>query len=450
MTTIVEMIAEYVTGLRFDGVPDDVVTKLKTAAAHNFSCAFTGRELPWSKAILEGLDSTGKDGGVSVWGSGSRAGLLEACFINASLSQSTLAEDMHTTSLTHPGSVVFPAVFALAQTYGVAGSEALVAAVIGYDVIGKVGRAMLTDRFRQSGWRPTGVFGPLGAAAVASRLLGLSTDQTASAIALACNTSGGLRQWAHSGTMDIYTHNGFACRNGVTAALLARSGLTAPRDMMEGRAGFLNAFGGGEQIDALRDELRGFGETFEVMEVYFKRYPACGGVQAVAQAAMRIAEHHDPDRSLISKVVVGTHSHGKNNPGCDNKGPFSSAGQAQMSNQFVVAASLVHKRLGVRQFVDYEHQEVLNLARKVEVVIDPECDAVYPERKMAKVRVEFSDGRVVEEQEEDILPLEEEETWEQLRSEVQELIGRKRAGEFVEKLRQIDACRDISEIVSML
>jgi len=450
MITILETMAEYVTGLRLEGVPAEVVAKLKTAAAHNFACALSGRVLPWSKAILVALTSKSDDGGVSVWGAGSHAGLLEACFINASHSQSTLAEDMHTTSLTHPGSVVFPAVFGLAQAYGASGSEALVAAAAGYDVIGKVGRIMLTGKFRESGWRPTGVFGPLGAAAVASRLLGLPTDQTVSAMALACNTSGGLRQWAHSGTMDIYSHNGFACRNGMTAAFLARSGLTGPRDMMEGLAGFLNAYGGSDRVDALRDELRGLGQRFEAMEVYFKRYPACGGVQSVAQAALRIAEHHHPDRSSISNVVVGTHSHGKNNPGCDHKGPFSSASQAQMSNQFVVAASLIHNRLGTREFVDYESREIGDLARKVDVVVDPQCDAAYPDKKRAKVRVELSDGRVVEEQEEDIHPLVEEEVWEHLRSEVQELVGEEKAEEFVEKLRYLDICRDASEIVNIL
>jgi 2-methylcitrate dehydratase PrpD len=450
MVTILEGLAEYVTGLTFGSVPPEVVSKLKAAAAHNFACAFSGRQLPWSKALQEGFADRPADGHVSVWGAGFRTGILEACFINASLSQSTLAEDMHTTSLTHPGSVVFPSVFGLAQTYGATGGEALVAAVIGYDVIGKLGRVMLTRNFRESGWRPTGVFGPLGTAAIASRLLGLSADQTVSALALACNTSGGLRQWAHSGTMDIYSHNGFACRNGVTAALLAQSGLTAPRDMIEGVAGFLNAYGAADQIDALRDEFRGLGQTFEVMEVYFKRYPACGAIQSVAQAALRIGEHDHPDQSLISKVVVGTHRHGKTNPGCDNKGPFLSVGQAQMSNQFVVAASLIYNRLGVQEFMDYGNSEVVRLARKVEVVIDPEYEAAYPDKKRAKVRVEYSDGSVVEEEQDDVRPLEEDEVWQYVRSEAEELLGRSQAEEFVKKLRHLDDSRDVSQIGGML
>ena len=121
-----------------------------------------------------------------------------------------------------------------------------------------------------------------------------------------------------------------------------------------------------------------------------------------------------------------------------------------MSNQFAVAASLIHGRLGVREFMGYGDPEVVNLAQRVEVMIDPVCDTAYPDKKRAKVSVELTDGSVVREEQNDVRPLEEGEVWENLQREARELLGQDKAKEFVQKLRSVEELRDVSEISEML
>ncbi len=75
-------------------------------------------------------------------------------------------------------------------------------------------------RLHPLGWLPTGVFGALGAAAAAAKLLGLDPKRTATALGLAGSQSAGLIQ--NLGTMTKPFHAGNAARAGIKAAEAAR------------------------------------------------------------------------------------------------------------------------------------------------------------------------------------------------------------------------------------
>src|SRR5438270_731781 len=79
--------------------------------------------------------------------------------------------------------------------------------------------------------RSTAISGPLGSAAACSNLLGLSTEQTATAISVAASQAAGLRD--QFGTMTKSFHVGNAARSGLIAALLAEQGFTASTTAIE-------------------------------------------------------------------------------------------------------------------------------------------------------------------------------------------------------------------------
>ena len=78
------------------------------------------------------------------------------------------------------------------------GAASSAAAIVGYEVGGRIGRAIVTPEFART-FRPTGFTGPLAAAAACSRLLGLDEAATANALSLAANFVGGQNQWPHTG-----------------------------------------------------------------------------------------------------------------------------------------------------------------------------------------------------------------------------------------------------------
>jgi 2-methylcitrate dehydratase PrpD len=169
-------------------------------------------------------------------GSPARASVAEAAFANATTAHGLVQEDMHTASVSHIGVVVWPTLLALAEVQRATGRAFVAAGVVGYQVMARVGQALITKEVAQR-FRPTGLVGAVGGAAAGARLLRLSEDETVNALALAANTAGGLNEWPRSGGGEMFFHPGFAARNAVTAVLLARAGAEASESALDGPAG---------------------------------------------------------------------------------------------------------------------------------------------------------------------------------------------------------------------
>src|SRR5690606_32037822 len=159
-----------------------------------------------------------------------KAGAGDAAFANAVAGHGLVREDMHTGSIAHLGVVVWPAIMAVAATRKVSGAALIDAAIVGYEVGARIGRAVMTADLARL-FRPTGLVGPMAAAVAVSRLYGLSADQTLNALSFAANASGGLNQWPHTGGSEMYFHPGSAARSGIVAADLARAGAIASADI---------------------------------------------------------------------------------------------------------------------------------------------------------------------------------------------------------------------------
>src|SRR2546427_326285 len=87
------------------------------------------------------------------------------------------------------------------------GDDLIAAGVAGYQVMGRLGQALITKDLARV-FRPTGLIGAIGAAAAGARLLCLTEEETASALSLAANTAGGLNEWPHVGGDEMVFHAG--------------------------------------------------------------------------------------------------------------------------------------------------------------------------------------------------------------------------------------------------
>ena len=226
----------------------------------------------------------GKTGGATIIGSPDFVTCGDAAFANAVMGHGLVREDMHSGSISHLGIVVLPALLALAQYHRVSGRDFIAAAVAGYEVGGRVGRAVMDAEVARI-HRPTGITGPVAAAAAGSRLLGLGIEQATSAIALGANITAGFNQWAHTGGSEMFFHAGFAARNAVSAVRLAESGAFASPSALDGEAGLFAALR--KRSAASKVEL--FQGAPEILSVYHKPVPACNFAQTASQAALRIA-----------------------------------------------------------------------------------------------------------------------------------------------------------------
>src|SRR6202789_2843787 len=213
--------ASAIASQRDSDISADAREKLKVCLLDFLACAFEAHTLPWARQA-QGLAAAGA-GPCSIIGTSVKAPAIDAVFANSVAGHGLVREDMHTGSVSHLGIVVLPPLLALAEQRRLDGRSFTAAAIVGYEVGGRIGRALVTPEFART-FRPTGFTGPLAAAAACSRLLGLDQAATASALSLAANFVGGQNQWPHTGGDEMFFEAGVAARNGLTAAQLAALG----------------------------------------------------------------------------------------------------------------------------------------------------------------------------------------------------------------------------------
>lgn len=316
-----------------------------------------------------------------------------AALANGILGHALIREDMHLESGCHPAPAILPAMLALVQREDLDGRALVRGIVAGYQLLGTLGAAVISTSTNRR-FRPLGVAGAYGAAAGAVAATGMDEERAVHALALAANTAAGVNQWPWSAGQEIYFHAGLAARNGLTAYDLARAGLRASEDVLEGADGFFAAYGCSAQAaDVFRARV---GHRFHILATTHKPVAGCNYAQTAAAVAARLRPQLPAgDTRGIREIRIGTFRNAAAYPGCDHVGPFRSVEQSKMSLQFLVAASLTHDVLNESVYRAWDHPELARLARCASLHVDPDFEAGAPALQGAEVRIEFEDGTVL-------------------------------------------------------
>lgn len=442
-TAMARSIARWVRELDATALDARVVDKARVCLLDMIGIAAQATDLPWSRQATEYAAAMGGEQATLI-GLAARASAAEAAFANATTAHGLVQEDMHTPSVAHIGVVVWPTLLALAESQRATGADLIAAAVAGYQVMGRLGHAVI-DRDIARRFRPTGLLGATGAAAAGARLLRLSEDETVSAVALAANTAGGFNEWAHTGGDEMFFHPGFAARNAVTSVLLARAGARASESALDGRAGFYAAYG---RAPGATLELGG---DWEMLAVYHKPAPACNFAQTPAQAALAVRHANAIAPHAIEQVVVRSFPEAIAYPGCDHAGPYGSSLQAKMSIQLAVAAALVHGRLDEAFYRSYAGDAaVASLAHRVRLENDAEFAGGFPQRQGAEVIVSLKDGRSVRHRLAALAPLDARGVRERTRAALSRLLGDAAAAHVEREVDGLLDCPDAARIARAL
>jgi 2-methylcitrate dehydratase PrpD len=416
--------------------------KLKICLLDFLACAFEARDLPWSRQAIAIVPKVAS--GASIVGSDMTAPPADAAFANATLGHGLVREDMHAGSIAHHGVVIWPVLLALAQSDAVTGARLLTAAAIGYEVGGRLGRALFNADLARL-FRPTGILGPIAGAVAGARLLSLDENASVSALALAANASSGLNQWPHDGGSDMYFHPGFAARNAITSIALAQAGAYGSELILEGGAGLFAAFRRIYAPEAI--ELFPDGQE-EILSVYNKPVPACNFAQTACQAAIRVAEEIDSP-AAIESIVVHLPEAAIRYPGCDFAGPFDRALQAKMSIQYGVAAALVRKIVDEDSYRQLDDPAVLRLARMIRLTGDKEFTAAFPAAQGAEVEVGLSVGARISRRIPDVIAATEGEVRNRFRTAATAVLGQDRADAIEQAVDRLERADNAGRIAGM-
>ena len=315
---------------------------------------------------------------------------------NAALANGTAAhaldyDDMCFVSLAHPSAPLVAASLAAGEVAGASGRALLDAYVVGFELEGRLGRAM-NPRHYQRGWHCTSTLGTIGAAASASRLLGLDAAAAGHALAIAASAASGLKE--NFGTMVKPLHAGMAARNGVVAALLARAGMTASGAAIDGPQGFLAAMDSEQpSLEALAADL---GARWEIVDtgITVKLYPSCAGTHPTLDALLDLRRCDGFTADEVQAIEIGVDSIVPTILLYDRP---SSGLEGKFSMPFCAAAALVRGRVGIDTFdtATLGDPAILEMQGRVTMRVDPDLDASAPSLTQARVTVRLKNGRAL-------------------------------------------------------
>jgi len=436
-------IAHSVVTMSMNDVPAEVTDKVKLCLFDLIGCAFESRDLPWSRQAVALAEGTG--GAATVIGSPHAASHADAAFANAVMGHGLVREDMHSGSISHLGIVVLPTLLALSELRHVRGRNFIAAAVVGYEVGGQIGRALMDAEVARI-HRPTGITGPVAAAAAGARLLGLSTEAVTSAIALGANTTVGFNQWAHTGGSEMFFHAGYAARDAVTAARLAELGAFASPSALDGEAGLFAALG--KRPAASKVAL--FQGQPEILSVYHKPVPACNFAQTASQAALSIAREYRTAPERIASVTVRVPRAGALYPGCDYAGPFAHVLQAKMSIQYNVAAALIEGGVTEQNFTRLRDPVLLRLVDATKLEIDDAMTRAYPEKQGGEVEVRETSGATHRIRLEDVVNASATDVRARFHAAAENVLGAARAREIESFIDEFEIRKDVAPFCALL
>jgi 2-methylcitrate dehydratase PrpD len=382
-------VAQFVAHADLQSVPDRARAAARDAILDAVGVALGGSpESAGSIAAALAREEGAKEE-AAVFGHGFQTSAMLAAWANG-VSAHALDFDSSYVTMGQPMAGLVPTVFALAEPLGASGRDLVDAYLVGYEVTGKLVRSIST-RSDGGAWHATATVGSLGCTAAASRLLRLNEDQVRMALGITGSMASGIV--ANFGTMSKPLHAGLGARNGVMAAKLAQHGFSGNASVLEATNGYFAAFAGGTpETTSYLEEL---GRVWEIEQgVRYKPYP-CGGLcHSAIDAAIALRQEHGLRPDAIDGVKVQVTDHTANRIVF---GIPETEVQAKFSMGYVVARALVDGQLAPDTFSDEAIREpaVLELARKVQMEVDPGFATAQRVRSPARVSIRLSDGRTV-------------------------------------------------------
>ena len=390
-------IAQFIAQLRYEDIPDEVITRVKLLILDALGCALYGSGLEWSRILRTALVKLDATKACRVWGTSERLSAPHAALINGSLVQSFELDDVHRQGVLHVGAVTLPPLLAVTELRpDMSGPDLLRAAVAGYEIGPRVGKCMGPEHIGQ-GWHSGATVGVFSAASGAAAALHLTAEQAVHALGIAGTQASGLMA-AQYGAMVKRMHAGRAAQSGLYGALLAEAGYTGIVDVFESPyGGFCTTFSRSNDrfnLDELSWEL---GRQWETLRISLKFY-SCVASNHTTLDAIRMLQAKTPfSADDVASIVV----HGSQVTVEHVGWPYQPRGlvSAQLNLPFCVATLLLEGDAFVDQFTDavVDDGQRIALSKRVSVVHDPsitERGSNY--RHMVRVEVHLKNGTNLE------------------------------------------------------
>jgi 2-methylcitrate dehydratase len=387
--TAVERIAAFASNANPSDLTAEVRTLLKRNILDSVGCAIAALPGAPFRALRDQFEEHRSGGGCTLIGGGTTS-VDQAALYNSGLVRyvDLLDSYMSPGGLCHP-SDNFGAVLSAADHAKASGEDFMLALAIAYEVQCRFTAVVpvMAKGFNHA------LQLAMSAALASGKLFGLTESQIANAIAIAavdnvslsCIHSEPVSQW--KGFSPALT-----VMRAVYAASLAKRGFTGPMRLFEGPNGLERMFA--QTIPADWDD-----PSLEVVkQTVLKKFCSLIHGQPVLEATLELKRKHGLSSGDVERVQCDIFQTGYDIAGggsFGNKDNPQTKEQADYNLKYLIAAALLDGQVGPQQLDPGRVQaaDAQHLLARVDVCLDAEFSARYPQELNARVTVRTKDGR---------------------------------------------------------
>lgn len=390
-----EKLAVYINDFTLVDVPGNVIETAKICILDSYAASVGSSKDELIINVVNEYKNYYSEGvnQIKIWGQETKLPVLQAIFINSLMGHRLELDDVHTKSKTHIGTVVVPTALCLGEWLGSTGKEIIEAVICGYEVMSRIGMGFGVSSHRNKGWHVTSTAGTFGAAATAAKLLKLDTEQIVNALGMAGTQSFGLWAFLEDSASSKILHPGRAAESGTEAAILAKSGMTGPRSILDAKDGSL--------FKAMSDEYdlskvtKDLGVVYEILYVDNKPYPCCRSTHCTIDSALKLRNEYQINIDEIDEIIVDTYLVGYKQCGLTegSKSPVTPT-EAKFSTPYTVSTALIYGEITLEHFKEENiaNETVQALLKKVKVKPNEKLTDRYPEHWGCNTKIKMLNG----------------------------------------------------------
>jgi 2-methylcitrate dehydratase PrpD len=454
---IAQSLSQMIHSLQYSDLSEEVIDRTKYLALDFVGLAARGGIFESSKPIHNFIKAQGGKGEGIIIGNKELKTLPQyAALANGAAAHSLELDDLINEGSVHPEVAIFPTGFAVADQYGRSGKDLILSTIIGYEVIGKLGKALNPSNVYGRGFHPTGVIGAFAATATASKLMGLTVEQTTNALGIVGSQAAASLEFLNTGSWTKRLHPGWASHNGIIAAKLAKEGFTGPESIIEGNKGFAKAYSYDFDPNNINFDYSNT-DNF-ILKTSIKPHACCRYKQGTLDLILDIVKTHDLKPNDIEKIKVYMGQTGLQivaEPVEKKRNPKSSV-DAQFSMHFGASVAVIYRNALLEQYDDevVKVPEVKDLMNKVYCFRDKELEKEFPKKWPAKVVIESYKGSFTGEIEYPKGDPENPLTWDEIIEKFNYVTApvydERHQRHLVEGIRALDTLRDTNNLTDLL
>ncbi len=371
MDTVAAKLARLALGLKFEDLSDEVLHKAKQMLLDTLGCALGGYLSEPSKITRSVVGAWGGTPESTIIGVGARVPCTNAALANGVMVRYLDYNDIYTGPFNggHPSETI-PTALAVGEKQHVTGRDLITVVVLGFELGMRFGDAFSPQRVFDHTQ-----YGAFCSPLIAGRLIGLTEEQMINAVGISGSHNLALGKAIRTtGQITMMKAMGyaFAAQSGITAALLAKEGLTGQGNVIEL---FIELFNEVSEGDAVRlDRLTEGDEKLKILKTGIKPYASEFMIHSPIEALFKLLKEHPLQPDDIEEIHVKIYKRAFLGVARPERWQPQTRESADHSLPYCLAIALLEGDVSPDQFAreKWKNPKVLELMARIKCSEDPE------------------------------------------------------------------------------